>query len=933
MKNIKILLILFCLPIMSFGQIKIKDLPTTDSGSVNDFILKDDSAGVSGSTKKISVADFISTYLPGSATSSGSSSPLFFAKAATTASLTVTYTTNTLTATTNGRFPLQDAVALTLGDYLLVKNQTNNKLQQGLYSLYDTGTVSTTAKLVRIDGYNETSEIYPSQISVTEGTVNAGRYYLQTTADPIVGTDEIVFVSTPAPSNPVYPVAFVDVFTVTDLPNSPAYTSGTNINNPGLNALYTATTNGAFPSLQGVTPQNGTKILVRAQTDSTKNGDYVFLNVGSASSKWKIKRINYTAPQLYPKLWEVSQGTSKGLVFQQNNKSIVTSTIGTSGNIYFTNITPSVIAGTGINVVNSANSYSITNSMPDQTVILNSGTGISTSGTYPTFTVTNSAPDQTVTIGSGTGISVTGTYPTFTVTNTSTDTNLGNTDLTSTGDRTFNGGGFDLSFSGIDELTHSSTTYANTSSQQDFTGTSHVINTTGFTRKGTADTYGTVNQTNQNASSVQLYKMQNSGNALYGTGTAEASALLELKDVTKAFLPNRWTTTERDAISSPVNGLFGYNVTTNVFNGYQGGAWVSIGSNMATANLTAAASYTATFTGFGWTLKGGDFTRVGQGNTSGTFNTRFQNSDLANLFTLKDDGAFALGIGASSGEYRAIAIGASAKAFNENDLAIGYEALKSQSANAGNWAVGYQACKAITTGTLNTFAGQSVAGTGTVMSRNAGFGYLVLSTGTGDDNAVFGYRGAYQATTATQVAAVGQDVAINVRAHSYSTYMGASSGPASTTAKNFQTCYGWATQADADGAISIGSGKISGSFYAKNSTANSMMVFFNATEPSFFVNANSNVVLNSGVIPVAGTHYEAAVTNAITMTNGTAPTTNIANSFQQYSTGGVPAFRTAAGNITTLDGIVSAAVAVVSTNKIKITVNGTDYYLLVTTVP
>lgn len=76
-------------------------------------------------------------------------------------------------------------------------------------------------------------------------------------------------------------------------------------------------------------------------------------------------------------------------------------------------------AGTGISYDNTTGI--ITNSKPDQTVVLNSGTGISTSGTYPSFTITNSAPDQTVKLTSGTGISATGTYPNFTLTNTSPD--------------------------------------------------------------------------------------------------------------------------------------------------------------------------------------------------------------------------------------------------------------------------------------------------------------------------------------------------------------------------------------------------------------------------------------------------------------------------------------------------------------------------------
>ena len=94
-------------------------------------------------------------------------------------------------------------------------------------------------------------------------------------------------------------------------------------------------------------------------------------------------------------------------------------------------------AGTGISVTGSpittSGTLNITNTAPDQTVVLNSGTGISTSGTYPNFTVTNSAPDQTVSIANGTGISATGTYPAFTVTNTGVTSAVAGTGISVSG--------------------------------------------------------------------------------------------------------------------------------------------------------------------------------------------------------------------------------------------------------------------------------------------------------------------------------------------------------------------------------------------------------------------------------------------------------------------------------------------------------------------
>jgi hypothetical protein len=49
---------------------------------------------------------------------------------------------------------------------------------------------------------------------------------------------------------------------------------------------------------------------------------------------------------------------------------------------------------------------------------LGEGSGIDVTGTYPNFTITNTAPDQTVVLNEGTGIDITGTYPSFTIANT-----------------------------------------------------------------------------------------------------------------------------------------------------------------------------------------------------------------------------------------------------------------------------------------------------------------------------------------------------------------------------------------------------------------------------------------------------------------------------------------------------------------------------------
>lgn len=62
-----------------------------------------------------------------------------------------------------------------------------------------------------------------------------------------------------------------------------------------------------------------------------------------------------------------------------------------------------ITAGTAISVTPSANGITVTNTAPDQTVVLTSGTGISATGTYPNFTITNTDLGSSVTLSSAGG--------------------------------------------------------------------------------------------------------------------------------------------------------------------------------------------------------------------------------------------------------------------------------------------------------------------------------------------------------------------------------------------------------------------------------------------------------------------------------------------------------------------------------------------------
>ncbi len=74
----------------------------------------------------------------------------------------------------------------------------------------------------------------------------------------------------------------------------------------------------------------------------------------------------------------------------------------------------------------------------------------------------------------------------------------------------------------------------------------------------------------------------------YGTGgvavgqaaAPEATAALEIESTTKGFLPPRMTTTQRDAIASPAEGLVVYNTTTRSLDLRVASSWLSFGGGM-----------------------------------------------------------------------------------------------------------------------------------------------------------------------------------------------------------------------------------------------------------------------------------------------------------------------------------------------------------------
>lgn len=194
-----------------------------------------------------------------------------------------------------------------VGGIILVKNQVDQK-QNGIYSITTVGSPNpggTLYQLTRVADFDQSTELFPLQVNVLQGTANANLYFNQATNPVIVGTSNIVF----NPASYVSPsgvIAFVDVATTAALPTC-AYANGTlNPSFPGLNATLTADAAGSVLTVDGLTASTSnvplgtfTRVLVKNQANKAHNGDYIVVNPGSATAKWQLRRINYSATGFY----------------------------------------------------------------------------------------------------------------------------------------------------------------------------------------------------------------------------------------------------------------------------------------------------------------------------------------------------------------------------------------------------------------------------------------------------------------------------------------------------------------------------------------------------------------------------------------------------------------------------------------------------------
>jgi hypothetical protein len=244
-----------------------------------------------------------------------------------------------------------------------------------------------------------------------------------------------------------------------------------------------------------------------------------------------------------------------------------------------------------------------------------------------------------------------------------------------------------------------------------------------------------------------------------------------------------------------------------------------------------------------------------------------------NYFKLSSQGGVAIGSGSSISapgvNNTAIAIGTLSLARAYFNLGGGVAIGQSTYADSNSIAIGTLAKAGVTAGATNN----SIA-----------IGYNSQTNANGGDRGIAIGSNASGGGGNADVTSIGTSVVMGSFTSARNTFLG-------------QYITGASGQTDM---IVLGGGTATGASAAQPTITSSFNVYLGATQRSFFVNKNTNIVLKSLGSLTSGTDFEAAATNIITIHNGTAPITTIANAGQLYVEGGALKFRGGSGTITTI---------------------------------
>lgn len=270
-----------------------------------------------------------------------------------------------------------------------------------------------------------------------------------------------------------------------------------------------------------------------------------------------------------------------------------------------------------------------------------------------------------------------------------------------------------------------------------------------------------------------------------GTSNPNSAAILDLSSDSKGFLPPRLTTAQRNAISTPINGLIVYDTDSNYFF-YYNSSWKGLKntnglvnywklsgvtlSPVSSAHMVSADSFSIGANRV-LSMKGGT-SNIFIGSQAGLGNTGTQNSFAGYQSGYRSGGSQNTGLG-----YQSLFSNTS----GADNVSVGNTALSSNTSGSNNIAIGSKALLNNTTGVRNIGIGVYAGNTNATSSDNIAIGDSALYSNTiGEGNIAIGSR-ALRLTTNTY-----HNTAVGYRAGETSTgrgnsYFGNYAGNAGTT--------------------------------------------------------------------------------------------------------------------------------------------------------
>ena len=359
---------------------------------------------------------------------------------------------------------------------------------------------------------------------------------------------------------------------------------------------------------------------------------------------------------------------------------VITGASGTYPNFSLPDASATNELNTGFDI--SAGNLRITDAGATRTVALtsiapvqsiSSGTGITVSGTSA-ITVTNSAPDQTVSIAGGGINTVTGTYPSFTVTGNEVDGSTTNEIQTID---TFSVSGSIVSLSLSNDAQPAKTITLPAS------GITSLNSQTGATQTFATGTTGT---------DVGIVSSANTHTFNFPNASASARGLLSSAD---------WSTFNGKVGGSGTSGQVGYFSGTSTLAGSNNLFWDNANGRL----------------GIGTSGPSHRLHIVGAGATSATFTAQFHNSAANNnAFLIRDDGRIAAGGNVFDDRFNFVFNQDASTAFRVSNANTGTSARTSILAGTAGAGVGIFSAPTTYTA-ISTWTGRGVFGTDSGLSN------------------------------------------------------------------------------------------------------------------------------------------------------------------------------------------------------------------------